>query len=76
MNYVISIRRLGLCKEVMSYLFYGLLFFYYIDKYLDRFLFRGRGEGEGRFWRGLDSYVELLIRIFCKEGENVIEVYL
>lgn len=74
MNYVISIRRLGLCKEVMSYLFYSLLFFYYIDKYLDRFLLRGRGEG--RFWRGLDSYVELLIKIFCKEGENVIEVYL
>lgn len=76
MNHVTSTRRLGLCKEVMSHLSHGLLPSHHIDKQSDRPPLRGRGEGEGRLWRGLDSYVELLTRIFCKEGEKVIEVHL
>lgn len=75
MNHVTSTRRLGLCKEVMSHLSYGLLPSHHTDKHSNRPPTRGRGEGEGRLWRGLDSYVELLTRIFCKEGENVIEVH-
>ncbi|XP_065937004.1 uncharacterized protein [Magallana gigas] len=69
MNHVTSTRRLGLCKEVMSHLSHGLLPSHHTDKQLDRPPLRGRGEGEGRLWRGLDSYVELLTRIFCKEAK-------
>lgn len=75
MNHVTSTRRLGLCKEVMSHLSHGLLPSPHTDKHTDKPPSRGRGEGEGRLWRGLDNYVELLTRIFCKEGENALKVH-
>jgi hypothetical protein len=29
-----------------------------------------RQEREGRLWRGLDSYVDMLAELFCKEGKE------
>ena len=72
MNHVTSTRRLGLCKELMSHLSHSLLPLPH--RQTDTPSVRSRQEREGRLWRGLDSYVELVTKIFCKEGKNATEI--
>lgn len=66
MNHVTITRRLGLCKEVMTHLSHSLLPGHQADKVQVGV----RQEREGRLWRGLDSYVEMLAKLFCKEGKE------
>ncbi|XP_062618912.1 uncharacterized protein LOC134280511 [Saccostrea cucullata] len=68
MNHVTSTRRLGLCKEVMSHISHSLLPSH-TDRHTDKPQIRGRQEREGRLWRGVESYVEMLTKIFCKEAK-------
>ncbi|XP_061187480.1 uncharacterized protein LOC133195609 [Saccostrea echinata] len=69
MNHVTSTRRLGLCKEVMSHISYSLLPSQHTDRHTDKPPIRGRQEREGRLWRGMEGYVEMLTKIFCKEAK-------